>query len=57
MTKRFPKLADLTPESGGDKNETLNITKANEIHAAVVGANKKRSRLETRMRRLLTMAR
>jgi hypothetical protein len=38
MTNRFPRLAELEPESGGDKHETLNVLKANEVHAAVVEA-------------------
>ena len=57
MSNRFPKLAELTAESGGDKNETINITKANEVHAAVVGGCKKRSRRETRTLPSSTMAR
>lgn len=56
MTNRFPRLGELEPESGGDKNETLNVIKANEVHAAVVGGCKKRSRPETKTRPSSTTA-
>jgi hypothetical protein len=38
MTSRFPRLAEATPESAADKNELINISKANEVHSAVVNA-------------------
>jgi hypothetical protein len=56
MSNRFPRLADLAPESMADKNETINITKANEVHAAVVEVCKQRSRPEMRTPLSLTMA-
>lgn len=52
MCLRFPKLKEHQAEQATDKNDVLNLEKANEVfHAVVSAALTRRLALETRMTR------